>query len=120
MNQQVPIYMNDGFQYNRQHKQHGVKKIDVKYVMSNYDIDRTLTPRGADERIRQELVNGLIKELYNSEFIEFVKSNNPNAYETEYLARINVADKTFTNVVLNERAFYVDNKEFSEDSNLRI
>ncbi len=108
-------YNKNGFNMSHDTKTYPTTAITAEYRTSELDSDPTYSAQGIDERIKRELINELIKKLYDSGYVEFVKNITPMEYTTNYKARINVVERKFERIVLNEKSFYVDGKEFNEN-----
>lgn len=109
----VPVYRKDGF--DRVFTNHNVNVIQTEYRTEDTLYDNTLSELGKDEKMKQHLVNNLIKELYNSNSIEFVKMKVTQKFEDINIAKIHVVDKKFKNVMMQESSYYLDDIEFKED-----
>jgi len=101
--------------YNQRDNTVGTKKVQVEMRFSDVVMSE-LPEEIKDEKIRRQLIDNLVQELYKSEFLEFKKQKRAQDFglETDYAVCINAADKQFTNTIVSENYFFWKGREWSE------
>jgi len=70
----------------------------------------------ADDIIKEQLCNNIVKEMMEKNYIKWNKQKDPGFEQyTEYQAKINVANMKWTNVIVNRRVFQAHGREWTED-----
>lgn len=68
-----------------------------------------------DQRIKEQLTQELVRELYKQDCIQYMKRNAMETFTDEYTAHINVAEPGITDVMMSEYTYEVQGQVFTHD-----
>ena len=95
--------------WNNKNKKKDIKTVQVEYCVPTYNNQSQIDPFILKSQMFTKLSDLLVENLIDEKLINFKK------FEEHYIAEIKVVNGNFSSVLIDERAFFINNKEYTEE-----